>query len=263
MTRLGPPALVALAWTVLLFLMLPTLVAVPVSLTPENYISLPTGHLSLIHYRELFGDPAWRDSIAQSAAIGIVSTVIAVSLGGLAAIGLWRLSSALAEGVRLLVLAPLIVPPVVSALAFYRLFAWMGLLDTFPGVIVAHALLSTPYVVITCAASLATIDRRQEQASASLGASWRQTIQWVLVPQIMPGLLTGAIFAFLTSWDEIIVTLFIASRAVYTLPRKMWDGINERVDPTIAAAATVIFAVTLLLVAVQAVRTRRAGSAAG
>ncbi len=248
------PALVT--WIVLLFLMLPTLIAVPVSLTPERYISLPTGRLSLAHYRDLFADEAWRSAIAQSLLIGTAATVIATLLGGLAAIGMWRLTSRLSETARLLALAPLIVPPVVSALAFYKLFAQLGLIDTFAGVIVAHTLLATPYVVVTTGASLANVDRRQEQASRSLGGSAWQTIRWVIVPQILPGLVTGAIFAFLTSWDEIVVTLFVASREVYTLPRKMWDGLNERVDPTIAAAATVLFVVTILLVSAQAFRQR-------
>ena len=124
------------------------------------------------------------------------------------------------------------------------------------GVILAHTLLAAPYVLITTGASLANIDRRQEQASRSLGGSGWQTIRFVILPQIVPGLATGGIFAFLTSWDEIVVTLFVASRTVYTLPRKMWDGLNERVDPTIAAAATVLFALTLLLVGVQALRRK-------
>ena len=250
--------LVAGTWAVLLFLMLPTLVAVPVSLTPERFISLPTGTLSLVHYRELFTDEAWRDAVLQSLAIGCATTVLATALGGLAAVGLWRLASRLGETARMLALAPLIVPPVVSALALYRLFARIGLIDTFLGVIVAHTLLAAPYVLISTAASLANIDRRQEQASRSLGGSAAQTLWWVILPQARAGLLTGAIFAFLTSWDEIVVTLFVSSRTVYTLPRKMWDGLNERVDPTIAAAATVLFALTLALVAVQGLRRKAA-----
>ncbi len=256
MKALGWPLLVALTWTVLLFLMLPTLVAIPVSLTPERYISLPHGALSLVHYRELAGDPAWRSAILQSLGIGVAVTLLSVPLGGLAAIGLWQLASRAGEAARLVALAPLVTPPVVSALAFYRLFADLHLIDTFLGVILAHTLLAAPYVLVTTAASLANVDRRQEQASRSLGGSGWQTIRLVILPQIVPGLATGAIFAFLTSWDEIVVTLFVASRTVYTLPRKMWDGLNERVDPTIAAAATVLFALTLLLVGVQALRRR-------
>ena len=258
MTRLRWKLLVAAAWAVLLYLMLPTLVAMPVSLTANRYLSLPDhGALSLRHYATFFTDPVWQSAILQSLGIGAAATVLATALGGLAAIGLWRLASSLAESVRLIALAPLIVPPLVSALAFYRLFAGWGLLDTIPGVVIAHTLLAIPYVLIAVAASLANIDLRQEQASRSLGASGAQTIRWVILPQIAPGLAAGAVFAFLTSWDEIIVTLFIAVREVYTLPRKMWDGINENLEPTIAAAATVLFVLTLALIGWQAVRTPR------
>ena len=118
-------------------------------------------------------------------------------------------------------------------------------------------------MLITVSAALATVDLRQEQASRSLGASLWQTIRWVILPQIMPGVATGAVFAFIVSWDEIVVTLFIASRAVYTLPRKMWDGTNEQVDPTIAAAATVLFLVTLVAIGWQIARqARRSASTA-
>jgi putative spermidine/putrescine transport system permease protein len=259
--RAGWPVLVALAWTVLLFLMLPTLVAVPVSLTPERYLSLPRGGISFQHYAALAGDPVWRGAVAQSLLIGLVAAALAVTIGTLAAIALWRLSSWLAEGVRLLALAPMIVPPIVSALAFYKAWAGYRLLDTFTGVALAHTMLALPYVLVTVSASLATIDLRQEQASRSLGASLPQTIRRVILPQILPGVATGGVFAFIVSWDEIVVTLFIATRAVYTLPRKMWDGIQERVDPTIAAAATVLFLVTVA--AIGARMWRQGGGSAG
>ena len=259
LSRYGWPVLVGACWLVLLFLMLPTLVAVPVSLTPERYLSLPTDSISFRHYGTLFTDPQWISSVGQSFFIATVTAMLSVGLGALAAVGLWRIASQLSETVRLLALAPLIVPPVVSALAFYWFFARLGLIDSFVGVILAHTILAAPYVLVTVAASLATVDVRQEQASLSLGASHAQTIRHVILPQAKPGLITGAVFAFLISWDEIVVTLFIASRRVYTLPRKMWDGIQERVDPTIAAAATVLFAVTVMLVLFEFLRSRRSG----
>lgn len=253
------PLRVGATWIVLIFLMLPTLVSIPVSLTPNDFLSLPDGALSLRHYETLLTDPVWRSSVAQSLAIALAVTVLSVALGTSAAIGLWKISSGLGESVRLFILAPMIVPPVVSALAFYRFFSRTGLLDTFFGVILAHTILATPYVVVAVSASLATLDARQEKASRSLGAGPFRTIMEVIVPQIRPGIATGAVFAFLISWDEIVVTLFVAARSVYTVPRKMWDGINERVDPTIAAAATVLFLLTLALFAVQASRSRGKG----
>lgn len=256
-SKLRWPLLVGATWAVLMFLMLPTLVAVPVSLTTERYLSLPHGAISFDHYASLVSDPSWRNSALQSLGIGIVVTVLATTLGTAAAIGLWRLSSWAAEAARVVFLAPMIVPPIVSALAFYKLFAQLRLIDTFLGVIMAHTLLATPYVLVTVAASLATIDLRQEQASRSLGASTWRTLRSVIVPQILPGVTAGAVFAFIISWDEIVVTLFIAARTVYTLPRKMWDGINEAVDPTIAAAATVLFLLTMVLIGLQVAREAR------
>ena len=261
--KLGWPILVALCWTVLLYLMLPTLVAIPVSVTPERYLSLPKGEISFVHYRTLLTDPTWIKATMQSLMIAAIATGFSLVIGTAAAIGLWRLSSQSAETVRLLIMAPMIVPSVVSALAFYWFFSRLGLIDTFFGLILAHTVLAIPYVIIAVAASLATINSRQEQASRSLGASSSQTIRMVILPQIIPGVLTGAVFAFLTSWDEIVVTLFVASRTVYTLPRRLWDGIQERVDPTIAAAATVLLLLTVLLILVRSIQDRLREQRAG
>jgi putative spermidine/putrescine transport system permease protein len=120
----------------------------------------------------------------------------------------------------------------------------LDLLDSFPGVILAHTITSIPYVVITVSASLASLDVRLEQAARSLGASLAQTLRMVIVPNIMPGMLSGAVFAFVHAWDEIVVLLFITSRHVYLLSRAIWDGVNENVDPTIAAIATVMILLT-------------------
>ena len=123
------------------------------------------------------------------------------------------------------------MPTIVSALAFYRIFVDLRLLDSLPGVILAHAVLSVPYVVITVSTSLANFDLRLEQAARNLGASLGQTLRYVILPCIAPGVLSGAVFAFIQSWDEIVVTLFITSLKVFTLPRRMWDGIREQADP--------------------------------
>jgi putative spermidine/putrescine transport system permease protein len=142
-------------------------------------------------------------------------------------------------------LVPLIVPSIVYALGYYRMWIDLRLLDTFTGVILVHVVTGLPYVVITVSTSLANFDPRLEQAARNLGASMGQTLRMVIVPCIMPGILSGAIFAFVHSWDEIVVLLFITSRRLYLLPRAMWAGINENVDPTIAAVATVLMLATL------------------
>ncbi|MDZ4736835.1 MAG: ABC transporter permease [Rhodospirillaceae bacterium] len=245
------------AWTVLLYLLLPIFVATPISLSPERYLLMPRGEYSLRHYENLFTNERWLSSIWQSLVIAVASTTIAVITGSLAAVGIWRLASRLGETLRAFVLLPMIVPPIVSALAFFQVFADLGLLDTMLGVILAHTVLAVPYVVITVSTSLAGFDLKLEQAARNLGASMRQTIRYVILPNIMPGVLSGAVFAFILSWDEIVVTLFISKLNVFTLPRRMWDGIREQADPTIAACATTLILITFAAILTYLVLQRR------
>ncbi len=162
-----------------------------------------------------------------------------------------RFGSRLSEAVRALMLIPMIVPTIVYALGLYRFWIRLGLLDTYLGVIIAHAVTGIPYVVILVSTALAGFDPRLEQAARNLGASPVQTLRRVIVPSIVPGIVSAAIFAFIHSWDELVIVLFIASRAVFTLPRRIWDGINERLDPTMAAVATVLVLVTVALLIVN------------
>ncbi|MCI0549008.1 MAG: ABC transporter permease [Candidatus Rokubacteria bacterium] len=241
----GQGVVLALAWMVLTFLVAPMLVVVPVSLTDTRYLALPERGLSLQHYANLVRDEVWLSAIGQSLVVAVVSTVAAVVLGTLCAVGCWRVGSRRAEAVRVLMLTPLVVPAIVVALGFYRMWIDLKLLDTFTGVILVNVVTGLPYVVITVSTSLANLDPRLEQAARNLGASVAQTVRLVIVPCIMPGILAGAIFAFVHAWDELVVLLFITSRRLYLLPRAMWAGINENVDPTIAAVATLLMLATL------------------
>lgn len=244
------------AWVVLLFLVAPALVAIPVSLTTKTYLSLPWDGVSLQYYHEIFTSPDWISSFLQSSVIGLTSAALATILGTLGAIGLWRISSGRGEAVRMLLLLPLVIPPIIAAMAFNRLFMPLGLIDSYLGLILAHTVLSAPLVLITVSASLAGFDPRLEQASRNLGASNAQTIRRVILPSIRPGVLAGAVFAFIASWDEIVVTLFLSKFAVYTLPRRMWNGIRENTDPAVAAAAVVLLAITLLVFLVWVLASR-------
>lgn len=237
---------VTAACLALLFLIAPIFMVVPVSLTPERYISLPTTGLSLRHYSAILHNEVWLASLGRSILVALASTAIALTAGVAYSIASWRLGppwSGLLTGLALL---PLIVPAIVNGVAFFRAWIELDLIDTYPGVILAHAITSLPYVVIGCSVALANMDRRLEQAARSLGASAMRTARSVIVPNILPGIVSGGIFAFISSWDEIVVLLFITSRGVYLLPRAIWDGINENVDPTIAAIATLLVIVTVL-----------------
>ncbi|MBM3600739.1 MAG: ABC transporter permease [Alphaproteobacteria bacterium] len=249
----------ALAWMVLSFLVLPLVVVFPVSLTDTRFLSLPQEGLSLRHWINLFTSEAWLRSIWQSVVIAVSSTAIAVVAGTLCAVGCWRITSKLSEAVRTLMLVPIIIPTIIYALGLYKFYVDLRLLGSYTGVIAAHAVTGVPYVVITVSASLANFDPRLEQAARNLGANLGQTIRMVILPNIMPGILSGAIFAFVHSWDELIVVLFIASRTIFTLPRMMWNGIQENLDPTIAVVAVALILMTLILLSAElALRARRA-----
>ena len=235
----GPLARVV-AWATVLYLILPITIVVPISLTDQRYLSLPRDGISFSHYASLLTSEAWRDAIWQSCVIAVASTGIAVVAGTLCAIGCWRIARRSTEAVRALMLLPLIIPSIVYAIGLYRYFGRLDLLDRFLGVTLAHGVTGIPYVVITVSTALAAFDPRLEQAARGMGAGLGQTLRWVILPRIAPGIMSGAIFAFIHSWDELVMVLFIASREVFTLPRKIWDGINENLDPSMAAVAVLL-----------------------
>lgn len=250
--------LLVAAWAMLFFLVIPMFIVIPVSLTPHRYLSLPDGEISFKHYINLFTSEAWLTSILDSLIVAVSASAIAIVFGTLCAIGCWRLANRASEFVRALMLTPIIVPPIVHALGFYQVWVELRLLDSYLGVILAHALIGMPFVMITVSTSLVNFDVRLEQAARNLGATMAQSIYKVIVPSILPGILTGGVFAFIMSWDEIVVVLFITSRSVYTLPRKMWDGIQENYDPTIAAVATILILSTFAIMIVNLIVQRRA-----
>ncbi len=250
------------AWILLAFLVLPALVAIPVSLTPKRFLSFPKDSISFQHFEKLLTSSEWLSSFYQSAMIATSTAVLATVLGTLCSIGLWRVTSKYSELVRALLLMPMIIPQIISAMAFYRLWIPLGLLDSYAGLILAHTILATPMVLITVSASLANFDPKLEQASRNMGANGWTTMHRVILPSIKPGVMAGALFAFILSWDEIVVTLFISKFNVYTLPRRMWNGIRENTDPTVAAAAVVLIAITLIAFGISAVVSRRNARAA-
>lgn len=238
--------LLASAWAVLIFLLLPCFVTVPVSLTDTDYLALPEHGLSLRYWRNLATSPEWVGGFLQSLGIAACAASLAVCTGTLFAIGCWRLPGRWTGIVRAATLVPMIVPTIVYALGLYRVYARIGLLDSYTGVVLAHAAIGLPYVVITVGATLVNFDPKLEQAARNLGASTLQTLRFVLLPNIRPGILSGAIFSFVVSWDELVIVLFIAGRRVHTLPREIWSGVRESLDPTIAAVATLLIGVTLV-----------------
>lgn len=234
---------------VLAFLIAPMIVIAPLSFNESAYFSYPMTGVSLRWYETLASSPDWRRAIANSFIVGLGSTAIATVLGTLAAIGVSRPTFPFRNLIMPLLISPMIIPIVVIAVSLYLVFAPLGLTNSYLGLILAHAALGAPFVVVTVTATLTSFDRNLLKAAANLGAPPLTAFRRVTLPLIMPGVATGAVFAFATSFDEVIVTLFIGGVEQRTIPRQMWTGIRDQINPSILAAATLLtlFAIALFV----------------
>ncbi len=243
---------------VLLFLVLPLLAVAPLSLSSSELLTLPIPGLSLRWYRVLFTDGRWLAAMRTSLMVGGLTMLLATSLGTLAALGL-HFGRVPGRAVLLALLtAPVVVPSVVTGLALYLAFAPVGLTSTLAGLVLAHTVLAAPYALMTVLAGLQGFDPVLLRAASSLGAPPRAVLRRVLLPLLAPSVATGAVFAFAVSFDELIVTLFIAGPDQVTLPRQMFAGLREVLSPTLSAAACVLAAASVsLLTLVQLARRLR------
>ncbi|WP_069866791.1 ABC transporter permease [Pseudomonas citronellolis] len=252
------------ATLVLLFLVLPILVITPLSFNVEPYFSFTRGMLhldpaafSLRWYRELLDDPLWVLSFKNSLLIASCSTLIATALGTVAALGLSRANLPFKGLLMGVLISPMIVPVIISAAGMYFFYSTLGIAQNHLGIILAHAVLGTPFVIITVTATLVGFDHSLTRAAASLGASSAYTFFRVTFPIIRPGIISGALFALVTSFDEAVVVLFLGGVEQRTIPRQMWSGMREQISPTILAAATLlILGSVALLVAIEVLRRR-------
>ena len=244
---------------VLIGLVLPILAIIPISFTSDTMLSYPMPGLSFRWYIEFFNSVMWTLSMKNSFIIALATTILATSLGTLAALGLTTSNFRFKGVITGIMIMPMVVPIVISAVGIYFFFAWVGLTSTYLGMILAHTALAAPFVLITVTATLQGFNRNQIRAGLSLGASPFTVFFKITLPQILPGVISGALFAFVTSFDEVVVALFIAGSEQYTLPRQMFAGIREKYNPTIAAVATMMIVVSvLLLVTVELLRRRSA-----
>jgi putative spermidine/putrescine transport system permease protein len=242
---------------VLVGLVLPIFAIIPISFTSDTMLSYPMPGLSFRWFIEFFNSVMWTLSMKNSFIIAFATTFLATGLGTLAALGLTMTDFPFKGVITGIMIMPMVVPIVISAVGIYFFYAWIGLTSTYIGMILAHTALATPFVVITVTATLQGFNRNQIRAGSSLGASPAKVFFKITLPQILPGVISGALFAFVTSFDEVIVALFIAGSEQYTLPRQMFAGIREKYNPTIAAVATMMIVVSvLLLVTVELLRRR-------
>src|SRR5260221_3204571 len=209
-----PAPLRLAAMLAVVFLIMPLLVVLPMSLTPQSYLRMPADGVSLQHYAGLWPDPGWSSAVPTSFAIASLSAVLALALGTAFAVAAWHLPGRATTMLILMLDGPVIVPPVIYGVGIFRLWADLGVLDTFPSVLVVHVVLGLPFVIVTVGATLATLDRRMAQAARSLGASPLQAIRRVILPNIAPGMLAVGLFAFVASWGEVVVTLRFTARGL-------------------------------------------------
>ena len=243
---------------VLLFLLLPILVIIPLSFSSSTFLSYPMPGWSLRWYENLFTSDEWIRATRNSFIVAPLATLLATVLGTLAAVGLARVQF-FGKGVLMsLLIAPMVVPVVVVGVSTYLFFVQIGLADTYLGLVLVHAALGAPFVLTTVLATLQSFNHNLVRASLGLGAPPMTTFFRVTLPIIAPGVISGALFAFATSFDEVVVTLFIAGPSQVTLPRQMFTGIRENISPTIAAVATLlIIFTTLLMLTLEWIRGRR------
>lgn len=268
MTRLRPgPLVVVLAALVAVFLLMPLVAVIPVSFTPTRFLSVPSGEWSLRHYRALVENPVWAQGLWLSVKIGAVAAVVATALAAAFSLGIWMLRPRLAGALMGLALLPMVAPPVVSALTLYfflvTLSRWNGIVayDRWPGVALAHAVMVAPFAVVLISVALAQLDRRIDLAARAMGAGLGTRIFRVILPNIRFSLLTALFLTFVLSWEEIGVTLFITSVQAVTLPRLMWMGLRDNIDPAIAAISVVLIALVVLVLTGRTIwQLRRRGT---
>jgi putative spermidine/putrescine transport system permease protein len=246
------------------FLVAPILVIIPLSFNAQDFFTFtpemlrldPAG-FSLKHYDDFFNNPDWRLPLINSLSIAPVAMLIAVGLGTLAAIGLSQSHVPFKGAIMAILISPMIVPLVISAAGMYFFYSRIGLQGTYWGVVLAHAALGTPFVIITVTATLVGFDRSLTRAAASLGAGPLRTFFKVQMPLILPGVVAGGLFAFITSFDEVVVVIFLGAPGDKTLPWQMFTGLREQISPTILAAATVLVTVSILLLITLELLRRR------
>jgi len=249
----------AMCALVLRYLILPILAIVPLSFSSSSFLAYPIPGFSLRWYQNLLEAPAWLRAAKNSFIIAPAATLIATVLGTLAATGMAK-AEFRGKGLLMAVLiSPMVVPVVVVGVGMYLFFAPLGLADSYGTLIMAHAALGAPLVLTTVLATLQGFNHNLVRASLSLGASPFATFRRITLPLIAPGVISGALFAFATSFDEVVVTLFLAGPEQVTLPRQMFTGIRENITPTIAALATILITLsTSLLLVLEWLRGRAA-----
>lgn len=246
-----------------LYLLLPTIFIIPMSLNASPSLGTMTDGWTFRWYQQLFSDPVWGSTALVSLQVGILATAIATVAGTLLSLALSRVLPQFRVALQGMSLAPMVVPPVILGIGLYILFLKLDLYGSMFGFVLGHAVLALPFVVVSVTASLAEFDPAQEKAALVLGAQPRQAFVRVVLPQIVPGIASGALFGFVTSWDEVIVSTFLTAPGLRTLPVEMWTQSRTTLTPVLASLSTLLMVVStgalLLVNMLQGRKSRKKG----
>ena len=253
-----------LCGSIFVFLITPILVVMPLSFNAQDFFTFTPEMLrfeaagySLKHYRDFFTSSEWQQALRNSLIIAPLATLLSVGFGTLAAIGLSGEHVPFRRAIMAILISPMIVPLIISAAGMYFFYSRIGLQGTLLGVVLAHAALGIPFVIITVTATLVGFDRSLTRAAANMGADPVTTFFRVQMPLILPGVISGGLFAFITSFDEVVVVIFVGSARQQTLPWQMFTGLREQISPTILAVATILVIISIaLLTTVELLRRR-------
>lgn len=239
--------LYALVGLVVVFLIAPSILVIPLSFSDSRYLTFPPPAWSTRWYEAYFGSIEWRDATFISFAAAILTMLLSTTFGTLAAYGIHALRARLSAAAYVAFMLPLVIPGILVAIGIFLLYAQVGLNNTLTGIVLAHSVLAIPLVVITVASSLKSYDMNQEMVARSLGASRPWAFMTVTLPQIKISVISGALLAFITSLDEVVISLFIAGGDKATLTRRMFNALRDEIDPTIASISTLLIVLSVIL----------------
>jgi putative spermidine/putrescine transport system permease protein len=268
MNRAIPISKARRAWLYILvamtlaFLVLPTFIVVPLSFSDSQFLEFPPKRWSLRWYANYFGTPEWMAATRVSLVAALLTTLLATPLGTAAAYSIVVARARFGKVVRFLLLLPMVIPVILIGIGVFYVYIRAGLVNTMTGIVLAHTLLALPFVVVTVLSGLQTFDMRQEQVARSLGAPWLSAFMRVTFPQVSASIVSAALFSFIVSLDEVVIGLFIAGGERTVLTRRMFLGLRDSIDPTIAAISTLFIVVAFVVLGLVALlrRTRQRGS---
>jgi len=242
---------------VFLFLLVPIAAVLPLSFSSGSFLAYPMPGLSLRWYEELLTNYKWLLALKNSAVVGVGAAALSTVLGLSAAVAMSGMGAGARRLVNGFLIAPLVMPVIIMAVGLYLFFSDLGLVGTIPGMILAHTVIGTPYVVISASAALQNFDMQLIRAAKSLGASPWMAYRRVMLPAIRPAIVAGALFAFVASFDEVVIVLFLAGPGQVTLPVRLFEGIRDELTPVVIAAAVVMISISIGLMAVIEVLRRK------